>query len=173
MKKLFVVIPLVFLLFVSSSHWLIASDSTSFEQVKADDADALKGVKVGKVVFDINSKDPMICAMYLQVIKLTYDDMVRQNVKPDMILAFRGYAVTYISKDRERFEAKDSEHLDKVAEVIADLIEKGVKIESCAIAMNGQKVKQESLLEGIKTVGNTFISLMGYQIQGYGVIPIY
>lgn len=30
-----------------------------------------------------------------------------------------------------------------------------------------------SLLNGIKPVGNTFVSLTGYQAQGYANIPIY
>ena len=173
MKKLLMIIPLVILLFIASSHRIFSSDTTSFDQVKPDDADSLQGVKVGKVVFDINTSDLEMLVMYLGVIKQTHEDMVRQNVKPDMILTFRGMAVTFISKDRERFKEEQFGHLDGVAENIADLLKKGVKMESCAIAMNGLKVKQDSLLEGIKTVGNTFLSLTGYQMKGYGVIPIY
>lgn len=173
MKKLLLIIPLVCLLCLTSSLRTFSSDMTSFEQIKADDTDALQGVKVGKVVFDMNTKDLKVLIMYLNAIKLTFDDMARQNVKPDVILAFRGRAVTFISKDRERFEEEQFGHLDSVAEIIADLLKMGVKMESCAMAMNGFKVKQDSLLDGIKTVGNTFVSLTGYQMKGYGVIPIY
>lgn len=170
MKKLLMIIPLVFLLFITSLSKSNAGSTSSFEQAKPEDSDALQGVKIGKVVFDINCTNLELLVMFLDVIKKTHEDMVRQNVKPDMILTFRGLAVTFISKDRERFKTEQFEHLDKVAEIIADLLKKGVKMESCAIAMNGLKVEQGSLLEGIN---NTFVSLTGYQMKGYGVIPIY
>lgn len=35
------------------------------------------------------------------------------------------------------------------------------------------QVENGTLLDGIKPVGNTFVSLTGYQAQGYANIPIY
>jgi len=97
-----------------------------------DDAAALEGVERGKVVFDINNSSASSLNLYLAVIRETHDDLVRQGVEPDILLAFRGPAVTLVSTDRERL-----------------------------------------LLDGIEPVGNTFVSLIGYQARGYAVIPIY
>ncbi len=140
---------------------------------KPDDADALRGVDKGKVVFDINMTDAKKMTLYLAVIRETVDDLKRQGVEPDVILAFRGRSVRLISKDREQMELTDFDHLDRIAEQLADLREQGVRMEACSVATRLFKVDNGSLLDGIKPVGNTFVSLTGYQAQGYADIPIY
>ena len=138
-----------------------------------DDKDALRGVSKGKVVFDINMAEPKKMALYLAVIKQTVDDLVRQNVEPDVILAFRGLSVRLVSKNRDQMELTDFDYLDKIAEQLSGLQKQSVRMEACSVATRLFKVDNNSLLDGIKPVGNTFVSLTGYQAQGYANIPIY
>ena len=141
---------------------------------KPSDGVALQGVASGKVVWDINMGDPKKLGLYLRVIQETYDDLVRQGVTPDMIFAFRGKSVLLITTDREGIGLEQHVYLDEMAELLADLNRRpGVRMEACAVACRIFGVKVESLLPGIKAVGNTFVSLIGYQAQGYGTIPIY
>jgi intracellular sulfur oxidation DsrE/DsrF family protein len=140
---------------------------------KPNDADALKGVSEGKVLFDVNMADPKKMTLYLAVIRETVEDLRRQGVKPDVILAFRGLSVNLINKDREAMDLTDFEHLDKIAAQLADLQRQGVRMEACSVATRLFGVDNKNLLEGIKPVGNTFVSLTGYQAQGYANIPIY
>ncbi len=140
---------------------------------KPDDANALRGVDTGKALFDINMTDAKKMTLYLAVIHETVDDLKRQGVKPDIILAFRGLSVRLISKDREQMDLTDFDHLDRIAEQLADLEKKGVRMEACSVATRLFKINNHSLLDGIKPVGNTFVSLIGYQAQGYANIPIY
>ena len=140
---------------------------------KPDDADALRGVDKGKVLFDINMTDAKKMTLYLAVIRETVEDLKRQDVEPDVILAFRGLSVRLIAKDREQLELTDFEHLDRIAEQLADLRKQGVRMEACSVATRLFKIDNDSLLDGIKPVGNTFVSLTGYQAQGYANIPIY
>jgi len=137
------------------------------------DARALEGVEQGQVVFDLNNNDPEMLALYLMVIRETHEDLVDQGVEPDMILAFRGRAVTMITEDRERFELTEFDHLDAIEEHIAALKEKGVHMESCSVATRLFGVDHGDLLPGIEPVRNTFVSLTGYQARGYAVVPIY
>jgi len=146
---------------------------TVFADAKPDDSDALQGVETGKVLFDVNMTDAKKMTLYLSVIRETVDDLKRQGVKPDVILAFRGKSVLLISKDREQMELTEFEHLDRIAEQLADLRKQGVRMEACSVATRLFKVNNGSLLDGIKPVGNTFVSLTGYQAQGYANIPIY
>ena len=159
--------------FLTDERSMVAARATNDVQAEPDDSDALHDVTVGKVVFDINSTDPKDLAIYLWGIGMTHDDLLQQGVKPEIILAFRGHAVSFISTDRKRFSPEQHESLDQIAEQINHPHQKGVRMESCALAMRALEVEQENLLTGIKTVGNTFISLTGYQMKGYGVIPIY
>jgi len=140
---------------------------------KPDDSDALKGVTKGKVVFDINMVSAKKMTLYLMVIEETVDDLVRQGVEPDVVLAFRGKSVLLISKNRDQMDLTDFDHLDKIAAQIAALQKKGVRVEACSVATRLFKVDNNTLLDGVKPVGNTFVSLTGYQAQGYANIPIY
>jgi intracellular sulfur oxidation DsrE/DsrF family protein len=141
---------------------------------KPADRAALEGVTAGKVAWDINMGDPRKLSLYLGVIQETYDDLVRQGVAPDMIFAFRGASVLLISTEREEIPLEQHFDLDEVAELLADLNKRpGVKMEACTVACRLFGVKAEKLLPGIQAVGNTFVSLIGYQAKGYGIIPIY
>lgn len=161
LSSLMIVITLVFSSYVNAGY-------------VPNDEDALQGVKTGKVIFDINMAEPKKMTLYLMVIRQTVDDLKRQGVKPDVILAFRGLSVRLISTNRENIEMEDEIHLDKIAEQLADLNQQaGVKMEACSVATRLFNVNNESLLDGIKPVGNTFVSLTGYQAQGYANIPIY
>ena len=151
---------------------LLASLSLHAETIP-DDSDALKGVTTGKVIFDINMSEAKKMTLYLMVIRQTVDDLKRQGVKPNVILAFRGLSVRLISKNREQMELTDFEHLDKIAQQLANLQQQGVRMEACSVATKLFNVENKSLLDGIKPVGNTFVSLTGYQAQGYANIPIY
>lgn len=144
-----------------------------FAEPAPDDSDALKGVKTGKVIFDINMTEANKMTLYLMVIKQTVEDLKRQGVEPDVILAFRGKSVRLISKDREQMDLEDFKHLDKIANQLQDLLKSGVRMEACSVATKLFNVDNKTLLDGIKPVGNTFVSLTGYQAQGYANIPIY
>ncbi len=141
---------------------------------KPSDGQARKGVAVGKVVWDINMGDPKKLSLYLKVIQETYDDLVRQGAKPDMVFAFRGRSVQLISTDRAAVPLDQHLYLDQVADLLADLNQRpGVRMEACSVACRLFGMEANNLLPGIEAVGNTFVSLIGYQAQGYGTIPIY
>ena len=152
---------------------LIALSLSGLANSAPDDSDALRGVSKGKVVFDINMAEPKKMTLYLSVIKQTVDDLVRQKVEPDVILAFRGLSVRLVSKNREQMELTDFEYLDKISAQLSELQKQGVRMEACSVATRLFKVDNKSLLDGIKPVGNTFVSLTGYHAQGYASIPIY
>ena len=141
---------------------------------KPADRAALEGVAVGKVVWDINTGDPRKLSLYLEVIQETYDDLIRQSVAPDMVFAFRGASVLLISTDLEAVPFEQHLDVEAVAALLADLNKRpGVKMEACTVACRLYGVEAENLLPGVQAVGNTFVSLIGYQAKGYAIIPIY
>ncbi len=137
-----------------------------------NDADALTGHRQGKIIFDINLTDAQKTVLYLDVIKQTAVDLQKQSITPDIVLAFRGLAVTIIQKDDPNRNSEQQQIAGMIAGRIAELQEMGVKMEACSVATNLFKVDNANILPGIKVVGNTFVSLMGYQGQGYAIIPI-
>lgn len=139
-----------------------------------NDREALAGVATGKALFDVNISDdePEKLALYLRVIGETHAGLLSQNVSPDIIIAFRGRSVRLVSRDSGAGNAIEREAKDKIASLISDLQKKGVRFEACSIATRLFKIDNNSLLPGIRPVGNTFISLTGYQAKGYALIPL-
>ncbi|BHH83806.1 DsrE family protein [Desulforhopalus sp. 52FAK] len=133
---------------------------------------SLDGLESTQTIFDINIKDAGKLALYLQVIKMTYDDIVSAGLKPKMVIAFRGPSVRLINSETGLFEEEDQQSLSQAAGLMAELTQLGVRLEACAIAINLFKVDSETLLPGISVVGNTFVSLTGYQNRGYAIVPI-
>ena len=148
------------------------SQATLVYAKQYDDSMALDGVNNPKTLFDLNLTSAKKLELYLSVIKMTYDDISRQGHSPDIILAFRGGSVKLISTETWSFSEEDQVSLEKSAALIADLIKLGIKVEACSIATDLFKVENSTLLPGIKVVGNTFVSLTGYQNKGYALVPI-
>ncbi len=159
------------------NRWLLLSllllSGAASAAEKPDDRDALAGVTQGKVVFDININEAKKLNLYLPVIRETVDDLRRQGVAPDVILAFRGKSVRLISSNRDEMELTEFDELDKIGPQLAELRAMGARIEACSVATRLFGVDNATLLDGIKPVGNTFVSLTGYHAQGYAAIPLY
>jgi intracellular sulfur oxidation DsrE/DsrF family protein len=153
---------------------LALSAAGSVVAAEPNDEDALAGVTEGKALFDIDISDQEASkmALYLSVISATHQGLLDQNVEPDIIIAFRGSSVKLITLDYGTVGAKELEAREAIAYLVSDLRTKGVKFEACALATALFNVDNGNLLPGIKPVGNTFISLTGYQTKGYALIPI-
>ncbi len=138
-----------------------------------DDA-ALAGIEEGRIIWDVTQGDPALLAGRLAVIEETWDDMVRQDVEPRMVFAFRGGAARVIARDIDaHFDLADHDAVAEVHERLNDFLERpGVVMEACDIATRRFDLGADDLLPGIDLVGNTFLSLMGYSRQGYVAIPI-
>lgn len=139
-----------------------------------NDADALENISEGKVVWDITTQNPKRLLVYLNVIQQTYDDLVRQDVKPDMVFTFRGPVLKLISTQPLDLDLEDEAAHEEAIELLKAMRQKpGVKMESCSLAARLMGIDNETIIPEVKPVGNTFVSLIGYQHKGYALIPIY
>lgn len=140
---------------------------------KPSDAAALKGVTAGKVVWDVSMANPETLSLFLSVVRETYEDLARQKVKPEMVLAIHGAPVKYVRSNRDDLPFETTAAVDKINEILDDLARRpGVRIEVCSIANRLFGVDNASIKPNFHVVGNTWVSLIGYQAQGYGVVPI-
>ena len=164
MRKYLAIPLLLFLIFVTlPAH--------AAQPVPQDSA-ALSGLKRGKAFFDISLNDPLKLPLYLGVIKETFDSLKAQKVKPDFVVAFRGTAVMLVSTERANFTAEQKQALHTADALIKELTKNGVRFEACAVATRLFDVDNAQIESGVKLVGNTFISSIGYQAKGYALIPI-
>jgi len=152
---------------------LTGLSSTSIAGPKPNNTAALAGAKSVKAIFDITVGEPKKLLGRLTLIGETADQLVAQGVTPEFVLAFRGPATFYVSNDRSRIPEEEYAIADKIAEKVKELSSKsGVNLEQCAVATSKLKVDNSTILPQITVVGNSWISLIGYQSQGYAFVPI-
>ena len=130
---------------------------------KAVDLKALSGLATAKVIFDVRVADLDKLGFNLRLFSETLEGMIRQGVKPEMIVAFRGPGVKLLT-----VPVIDEEALD----LFRDLKKKGVRFEACAVAMRTFKVDPAGLIPEVVLVSNVFNSFIGYQNKGYAMVAI-
>jgi len=130
---------------------------------KPDDREALAGLKTARVIFDVRVPDLEKLEFNLRNLNETFDGIVAQGVKPEMIVVFRGPGVRLLTAAAIDEAARD---------LIRDLKRKGVRFEACAVAMRIFKADPAGLIPEVKLVANVFSSLIGYQNKGYATIAI-
>jgi intracellular sulfur oxidation DsrE/DsrF family protein len=137
------------------------------EVTPPDDSDALKGVKTIKVVYDINVvSEPTKMINKLKGIVDARDRALAAKVKSDLVIEFRGAALSFIQKPGPDATVEQKQ----IGELVSKLKKEGAKLEACGFAAKTQNLDPSSFLPEVKAVGNTFNSLGGYQAKGYGVI---
>ncbi|MFH1494623.1 MAG: DsrE family protein [Pseudomonadota bacterium] len=139
-----------------------------------NDAAALQGVKEGKGVFLIDFSDAKKTAFYLEIIKGTHAGLIRQGVKPSFVIVYIGPTVRFLTTTPDgELELEQGDALKAIAEQVKELDQLGVRQEICAIATKVFKVPNETVLPGLTLVGDGFISLIGWQTQGYKLVPLF
>ena len=156
------------LLLCLSAHLALADTQT------IDDRAALADMKSGKGVFLVDIGDAKKLSFYLEVIQGTHKGMVSQGVQPDFVLVYIGPSVKYLttSPSEDAEQAAGGVLLD-IESNVAKLASLGVRQEICAVATRVFNVDNETLVPDLDLVGDGFISLIGYQAQGYQLVPVF
>jgi intracellular sulfur oxidation DsrE/DsrF family protein len=135
---------------------------------------ALKDVKGIKALFNFSQGSPGVANVLFWAVKNVYEDQATTSLreKPQMAIVFHGPAVKLISTDRSNFKKEDLEEIDKFQTMVRQMKKDGVKFEVCLYAAKVMKVDPATILPEIDRVGNGFISVVGYQAQGYSVVTV-
>ena len=130
-----------------------------------DDKAALAGLTEVKVAFDITTGDGKGLLSRLNVIDETRQSLIKQGVKPNFVLAFRGPATKLVQTDIEKVKPEDRPELPKIALKIQEMsAAQGVlSLEQCSVAIRQQGTAADKVLPPIKVVGNSWISLLAYR----------
>lgn len=153
---------------------LLVSNLIHAAQPVINDHAALGDLKVGKGVFLVDIGDAKKLNFYLEVIQGTYRGMKEQGVEPDFILVYIGPSVKYLttspSPETEQEAGAVLLEIESNVEALAAL---GVKQEICAVATRVFGIKNDQLIPGLTLVADGFVSLIGYQAQGYHLVPVF
>lgn len=136
---------------------------------------SMKGIASAKAVFDERGSDPKNVASHLQAVFQTYKELVLMQKNPAFVILFMGPAVKLISTNRAGYSPGDQKSLDEIANSISAMSKTGINI-NIEISLADAKVfnvNPASVLPQINKVENGWISLIGYQAQGYTLVPVY
>lgn len=135
---------------------------------------SLKGLSEIYTLYDIRKANPKAMLSYLKGIESNYNNLTKENVKPHFRIIFISSPVQFITTHpSDIIEMEYSGTLENIAKQIARLKKLGVKMEACATATAYFKVDNDTLLPGINPVRSGFIAVMGWQAQGYSLVPVY
>lgn len=144
-----------------------------FAAAQAAEYESMVGVKSAKAIFDVRIGQTPSAALHLKLIHQTYKDLMAAKKRPVFALVFIGPSVKLISKNRSGFTPEDQKSLDEIASTVSAMVKDGMKLEVCGVALKVFNVDPASVLPEIKRVENGFISEIGYQVQGYALVPAY
>lgn len=135
---------------------------------------ALNGVKKIKAVFEVSQGSAKLAPVVFWAVRNAYNDQTVKALpeKPEVAVVFHGPAVKLITSNRDGFTPEESKALDKFAGMIQQMKAEGVTFEVCLYAAKVLGVDPATILPEIDHVGNGFISVIGYQAQGYAVVRI-
>lgn len=166
MKKLFQHTLLILSLSLAIGH--------SHANSPINDRAALADLKVAQGVFMIDIAEAKKMNFYLEVIQGTLKGMQEQGVTPDFVMVYIGPSVQYLSTSpNAEIEGQHGAVLMEIANNVEKLAELGIKQEICAVATDVFGIDNKTLLPELNLVGDGFISLIGYQAQGYHLVPVY
>jgi len=137
-----------------------------------NDAAALAGLASGKAIFDVRTNEAGRLLFVVKLIGETYDSMLTQGVKPDFVVSFRGGTLPLLRREPKRADERERAILSEVRERIAELEKGKARVEACNVAATIFKVTSDQLAPGITMIGNSLLSLIGYQNKGYAIVPM-
>jgi len=137
-----------------------------------DDRTALTGLASAKAVFDVRSKESGRLLFNVKLIERTYASLLAQGVKPEFVVSFRGATLPMLRSHPLRVDEREEAILREVRERLAELEKGKARLEACNVAAQIFKVTPEQLAPGVSLIGNSLISLIGYQNRGYAIVPM-
>lgn len=138
-----------------------------------DDHAALANLSSGRAVFDIRIGEPQQLLFALKVIDETAAGLRRQKVSPEFILTFRGATLPLLKRSAPAGKPGEQAVLAEIHERLDEFRQQQMPLEACNVAARVFRVEAADLDPSLKLVGNSIISLIGYQQQGYALIPMY
>lgn len=150
---------------MSNASWAVSAEPSN--------ADALHGLVSSKAVFDITTQDPHKLSFYLDLINKTAMSMKEAGVTPHFVLAFRGPATFLTTTNRDHVKIEDMPTADKIEEQLTALSRNpDMKLEQCSVAAHALHVDTKTIYPSVKVIGNSWVSLIGYQNRGYAIVPV-
>jgi intracellular sulfur oxidation DsrE/DsrF family protein len=151
---------------------VLVSIGLSNAQTTYNNNNALKNVTQSNIYFDVSLDDDQKLLLRLNLLQRTIQQMKDAGVDVSVVIGFRGGASRFITRDDHYVLEEETDNKHKIQEQVSRLANEGILIEQCSIAAELFDIAYDDFLPEIDIVGNGYISLIGYQNQGYAVVPM-
>ncbi|HSH29499.1 MAG TPA: DsrE family protein [Thiohalobacter sp.] len=139
-----------------------------------DNRAAIGDLEQIRAVYDVRKSSANALDFYLGAIITNLENLEKEGVESDLVMVFISHSVKFINTEPTlEAQADYGPALENIAKRIARLQAMGVRMEACNGATTAFNVDNDTLLPGIEPVRSGFISLMGYQNNGYALVPVY
>ena len=118
--------------------------------------------------------NPKVANIVFWAVKNAYEapEVRALSKAPNIAIVFHGPAVKLLSSDEALFNGADWAEVEKFQETLRQMKKDGVKMEICLYAAKVMGVDQATVIPEIDHVDNGFVSVIGYQMQGYAVVRV-
>jgi intracellular sulfur oxidation DsrE/DsrF family protein len=137
-----------------------------------DSVKALEGLKRVNIICDMNVGEPKLLLKRMELLDRTYRQLEAAGVKTTVVVAFRGKASVYITKGDGYVPAQAKNAKREARSWIERFRKSGFVIEQCAIAARMLNIELKDFLPEVEIVQNGYVSIVGYQQQGYAFLPM-
>jgi len=135
---------------------------------------AINDVKPLKTVIDFRTGNPDRALVYLNLIGDTFKDHdIRElTVRPKFEVIFGGESVKLLAKQIKGYSPQEQKTITVLKSKISNLAKEGIKFEYC---IYGGKLfgVEPGNVPGMQVVDNGWVSLIGFQANGYSVVPAF
>jgi len=133
---------------------------------------SLKGVNTAEIVFDVNVGNPKLLSLRLKLVEKTLSD-ISHYAKYRAVVAFRGAASDFMTKN-DNYIDKDKKQIKKDIYRRLKTLKNdyNVTLEQCGVAIGLRGIAPEEIYDIINVVENGYVSIIGYQNQGYAFVPM-
>ncbi|MDF1555060.1 MAG: DsrE family protein [Deferrisomatales bacterium] len=137
-------------------------------------ATALKGVQGFDAVYEVTQGNPKVANVVFWAVKDSYagPEVKSLSKAPNIVVVFHGPAVKLISSDKALFNGAEWAEVETFQETLRQMKKDGVRMEVCLYAAKVMGVDASTIIPEVDHVDNGFVSVVGYQMQGYAVVRI-
>ncbi|MEA3230548.1 MAG: hypothetical protein U9Q05_02190 [Thermodesulfobacteriota bacterium] len=98
-----------------------------------NDKMALKGLTKAKFVVDVTVEDPDLLLLRMDLLDTTYSQLINAGVTPTVVVAFRGKASRFITKNAKYLPSEHQKYRLEMKTLLELFHELGFTIEQCGI----------------------------------------
>lgn len=160
------------LLVVTTLTLLAVSTIASATQAAFTNSRSLNGLQEARIYFDVNVKDDELLLFRLKLLDKTVAQLHKDGLRVDVVVGIRGGASRFVTRGDHYVLEEEIANKKKIQELIKGFAKSGMTVEQCVIAAGILEIETGDFLSEINLVGNGYISMVGYQAQGYSVVPM-